>query len=91
MGPKGGLSLWGMTGNYTRVDAFCDILLPFWRDLLVGFEGGPCSFEHVIVFEEREQVESATAYEIQWDDDELPQREMLIKKHEKLPFAWMQF
>lgn len=84
-GPKGGLSLWGMTGNYARVDEFCELLRPFWLALLAGVEGGPNDFEHVIVFEEREQAEQAAAYEISREAGALS-----IKRH-KLPFAWMQF
>src|SRR5580692_1907576 len=56
-GPKGGLSLWGMTGNYTNVEEFCEILRPFWVELLSGIDGGPCEHEHIIVFEEQEQSE----------------------------------
>lgn len=86
-GPKGGLSLWGMTGNCTRADEFCQTLIPFWGELLSGhIDGGPCSHEHVIVFEEQEQSERAVAYEIASDDG----APITIKRHE-LPFAWMQF
>lgn len=91
-GPKGGLSLWGMTGNYTKVNTFCEILRPFWIDLLSKVEGGPCNHERVIVFEEQEQTEAATAYEIGWDDPHEPAtRQLFIRKHERLPFSWQQF
>ncbi len=85
-GPKGGLSMWGMVGNYTRVDEFCEELRPFWKDLLQGVEGGPCGHEHVLVFEEKEQTERAIAYEISLDEDT---EELSIKRHE-CPFTWMQ-
>lgn len=91
-GPKGGLSLWGMTGNYTHADRFCEVLRPFWIDLLSEIEGGPCNHERVIVFEEPEQSEAATAYEIGWDEPyERETRQLFIRKHEQLPFSWMQF
>lgn len=101
LGSKGGLSLWGMTGNYTNVSLFCETLRPFWEALLSGRREGPCEHEHIIVFEECEQTEAATAYEIGWADergewaDQSPKYEagnrLLIKKHERLPFSWMQF
>lgn len=92
-GPKGGLSLWGMVGNYTNVEEFCEILLPFWRELLAennSFNGSPFSFERVVVFEEQEQSNAATAYEIGWNDWDSPEREIVIKKSARLPFAWGQ-
>ena len=85
-GPKGGLSMWGMVGNYVRVEEFCERLRPFWAELLAGVKGGPCDCEHVLVFEEREQTERAIAYEIALNEDT---EELSIKRHE-CPFAWMQ-
>lgn len=93
LGPKGGLCLWGMTGNYTRVGDFCEVLRPFWLELLTtGIDGGPLDFERVIVFEEQEQSEQAIAYEIGLEDDEdgMSRAALFIRRHE-LPFAWMQF
>lgn len=84
-GPKGGLSLWGMVGNYTNVSTFCDVLRPFWMELLSGVEGGPLDFEHILVFEEQEQSGAATAHEIFLEDGAL-----VIRKHERLPFSWAQ-
>lgn len=89
-GPKGGLSLWGMVGNHTRAEAFCECLKPFWTDLLSEVDGGPLDFEHVIVFEEQEQSEAANAYEIMWDDPHEDDRKLVIKKHDRLPFGWQQ-
>lgn len=87
-GPKGGLSQWGMVGNYTRPDEFCDALRPFWAELLSGgIDGGPCGHSRVIVFAEPEQKERAEAYEIWRDDDG---EGALQIKHHVLPFAWMQ-
>lgn len=34
-GPKGGLSVWGMVGNYTAEDVFVDELRPFWEGVAV--------------------------------------------------------
>lgn len=88
LGPKGGLSLWGMVGNYTEADVFCEVLRPFWTELLSGtIAGGPNCFERVIVFAEREQTEQAEAYEIWRDKD--GEGDIQIKHH-LLPFAWMQ-
>lgn len=84
-GPKGGLSMWGMVGNYTRVDEFVEVLRPFWLDLLGDIDGGPCDFEHILVFEEREQTERTTAYEIIKNDDNAIE----VKKHE-CSFTFMQ-
>jgi hypothetical protein len=86
-GPKGGMSLWGIIGNYTNVEDFVVTLKPFWVDLLTGVEDGPHSFEHILVFEEREQAERAIAYEIFLEEPD--HKEFTVRKHE-LPFAWMQ-
>ena len=86
-GPKGGLSMWGIVGNYAEGEVFCDALRSFWAELLTGgVSGGPCSFEHVLVFEEAEQKECAIAYEISRDEET---GNLEIKRHE-CPFAWMQ-
>lgn len=86
-GPKGGLSLWGIVGNYTNGEEFCEVLRSFWNDLLREVPGGPFDFEHVLVFEEREQSGCATAFEIIYDED----RDIIeIKRHENLPFSWHQ-
>jgi len=89
-GPKGGLSLWGMIGNYTSGDDFVEALRPFWGDLLSGVAGGPRWFERVVVFVEREQRNSPTAYQIGFDDPDSPNRVIAIQKHELLPFSWGQ-
>lgn len=94
-GPKGGLSMWGMVGNYTPVDAFCEILRPFWLELLRDGVGGICQHERIIVFEEREQTEAATAYEIGLVDEDFragdAAPELFIKAHPSLPFSWRQY
>lgn len=64
-GPKGGLSLWGIIGNYTDHAKFVDDLHDFWVELLSGeVEGGPCEHHHILVFYENEQSEQAHCYEI---------------------------
>lgn len=90
LGPKGGLSLWGMIGKNTEVGQFCEGLRPFWADLLSDVEGGPCDFENVMVFEEVEQSQAATVYQIGWDDCESDQRAIIIKQLSRLPFFWNQ-
>lgn len=86
-GSKGGLSLWGIIGNHTSAERFVDDLRPFWSDLLSDdCDGGPCGFEHVIVFYEQEQTEQAKALEIFKDETT---EELIVKKH-KLPFSWLQ-
>lgn len=85
-GPKGGLSMWGIVGNYTSVDEFIDALEPFFLELFKT-EAGPSDFEHIIVFYEREQSEQAKAYEISYDKEN---HKIDVKEH-FLPFAWMQF
>lgn len=89
-GSRGGVSMWGIIGNYSSGERFSELLRPFWIDLLAGVEGGPHDFEHIIVFEEREQTEQAVAYEIMFDDPEGVGRKLIIKRHE-LPFCWGQF
>jgi hypothetical protein len=90
-GPKGGLSLWGIIGNHTSAEAFCETLRPFWSDLLSeDYEDGPLSFERVLVFSEDEQSDEANAYEIGWDDDTSLDRKIIIKIHKGLPFSWRQ-
>ena len=90
-GPKGGLSLWGMVGKNSNAAAFCERLRPFWTALLSDVEGGPCGFERVVVFEEREGAQAANAYQIGWDDNERDNRTLVIKKCERLPFSWGQY
>lgn len=88
-GPKGGLSTWGIVGNYTRGEVFVDSLKPFFSELLSGeVDGGPCSHERVIVFCEQEQSERAMAYEI-FRADEMDSESLTVREH-KCPFAWMQ-
>jgi hypothetical protein len=83
-GPKGGLSMWGMVGNYSSGETFCEALRPFWQELLAGVDGGPNQFEHILVFEETEQRERAIAFEISAESGVVT-----IQRHE-CPFAWMQ-
>jgi hypothetical protein len=93
-GPKGGLSLWGIIGNHTNAENFVESLRPFWIDLLsdqIEVEGGPHSFEHVIVFYEEEQSEAANAFEIGWDDENSEERRLVVRHHRKLPFSWRQY
>lgn len=90
MGPKGGVSLWGMIGNYTHVDVFCERLRPFWKELLETPKCGPSSHAHIIVFEEQEQSEQAIAYEIKLADEERTDGELVITRH-ALPFCWNQY
>jgi hypothetical protein len=90
-GPKGGLSLWGMVGNYTNGASFCEALKPFFEEMLIHGVGGICQHEHILVFEEQEQSESPTVYEIMLDGDyDSDARRLAIKRHENLPFTWMQ-
>jgi len=85
-GPKGGLSLWGLVGNYTNEDKFVEVLKPFWLEVLSGnVEGGPCSHERILVFSEHEQSERTQAHEIYAAEGEL-----VIKKH-GCPFQFAQF
>ena len=87
-GPNGGLSTWGIVGNYTDADDFVKTLRPFWKALLSDPKGGPCQFEHILVFVEHEQSERATAIEIFLADGE-SEKSLTVKKHE-CPFTWMQ-
>jgi hypothetical protein len=90
-GPKGGLSLWGIVGNYSNGELFCSSLMPFWDRLLSEVPGGPLDFESVVVLEEQEQSEAATAYQIGWDEPNSADRRIVIKKCERLPFSWHQY
>lgn len=96
-GPKGGLCLWGWVGNYASGERFAETLRPFWIELLSAedlgddSEIGPFSFERIIIFEEREQTEAATAYEIFWDEPDREDRQLVIREHPNLPFSWKQF
>lgn len=87
-GSKGGLSTWGIIGNYTNGTRFVDVLRPFWKDLLRDNDIGPCCHEHILVFVEHEQSERATAFEIFLEDDADPDT-LIVKEHE-CPFSWMQ-
>ena len=86
-GSKGGLSLWGIVGNYVNVRKFTNDLIPFWERLLSGeIPGGPCKEERVIIFYEKEQSEKANAIEIylDWRNNYA----LTVKEHE-CPFSWM--
>lgn len=89
-GPKGGLSMWGIIGNYTRGQDFVDALMPFWSELLSdkANDNAPFSFEHILVFVEPEQSEQATAFEI-FRAEPRGSGEILVQEH-KCQFAWMQ-
>lgn len=87
-GPKGGLTTWGMIGNWTIGEEFVSSLKPFWLDLLLSdLDGGPLSFHNIMVFVEREQTGHAAAFEVSLDDISEP-AELRIKEH-VCPFAWM--
>lgn len=90
-GPKGGLSVWGMVGNYTDGDEFVEVLKPFWRELLDGVLNGPLDFEHIMVFVEHEQSERAFAYEIAVNQDNWPgpNGALEVTKH-VCAFSWRQ-
>lgn len=92
-GPKGGLSLWGIIGNHTDLDAFIGDVSPFFREVLFSdLEGGPNDFEHVLVFYEPEGSEAMTVAEIYLDEenDEAVDR-LVVKRHERMPFKANQF
>jgi hypothetical protein len=83
-GPKGGLSLWGITGNYTRGEAFVEALRPFFTEMFAT-QTEIFDHEHILVFEEPEQSEQCIAHEISFESGV-----MKVKRHE-CPFAFMQF
>ena len=87
LGPKGGLSLWGIVGNYTNGAEFCDVLRPFWLELIGGEVGGICNFENVVVICEAEDSGAATAYQVSFDEDN---GAVAVKTSERLPFLWNQ-
>jgi hypothetical protein len=95
LGHKGGLCLWGIVGNYSDAEDFAETLCPFWLDLLCGdLEDGPCNHNHIIVFYERQGSEQANALEIFVKPEYkagTARDAVHIKKHEGLPFAWMQY
>lgn len=90
-GSKGGLSLWGIVGNYTRAERFIEVLMPFWKALYASDntddDCGFCGHEHILVFEETEQSEQTTAHEIKLDEE---RRTIVVSQH-KCTFAFMQF
>lgn len=86
-GPKGGMLLWGWTGNHVDADKFVDELLPFFRELISGeVDGGPCEHERVIVLFEQEQTDRATSFEIRNVDGDVGGGCEVIKR--ELPFSW---
>ena len=89
-GPKGGLSLWGMVGNYTNGDRFVECLRPFWGDLLRQEVGGICQHERVLVFVENEQSKAAQAFEIFLAEDDEARAAVEVKRHVDLPFSFRQ-
>jgi len=71
-GPKGGLSLWGIVGNYTSGDEFVSALMPFWQELLSGqIDDGPLMVHRIVVFVQPEEI-ATTAYEIFREDPRDP-------------------
>lgn len=71
-GPKGGVSLWGWTGNYTDGEDFVECLRPFWSDVLSREcydEDGPPPWQHILVFTENEQSGRMVAFEVKRVDD----------------------
>jgi hypothetical protein len=95
-GPKGGLSLWGIVGNYTTGVGFVDTLKPFWSELLNEVPGGPLRHERIIVFVEPEQTDAAQAFEIgledlsESDSGQYEYGPLVVTHHEGLPFSWGQ-
>lgn len=94
-GPKGGLSLWGITGNYTNPGQFVQDLKSFWENLLGPYsergDAGPLPFEHILVFYENQESGAAGAYEIYRQDPHSQRnREIEIKHNARLPFCWKQ-
>ena len=87
-GPKGGLLTWGMVGNHTDEDEFIKATIPFWKALLSEVDGGPLSFDHILVFVEHEDAKCATAIDIFLSDPNNPET-LTVKKHE-CPFGWGQ-
>lgn len=96
-GQKGGLSLWGIIGNYTNVEAFIEVLNPFWLDLLsCALEGGPSDYDVVTIFYQPEQTSTANVFVIRLAESrralkmfpELKQS-LRVAHHEDLPFSWM--
>lgn len=87
LGPKGGLLLWGIVGNYVNVEEFVERLRPFFLDVLRGVDGGPLDHEHVIVFSEQEQSEQTIAHEVVYDRDT---DTLTVRVHE-CPFSFGQY
>lgn len=94
-GAKGGLSFWGEVTNYGRPRLFVALLRPFFEDILKhGWRFGLCSHEHILVFDECEGEEHASAHEIYLECDSpeaVEKANLIITNHDRLPFAWMQF
>jgi hypothetical protein len=85
-GPKGGMSTWGMVGNYTSGEHFVQALAPFWFLVLAAQEGGMGQYTKIMVFVQGEDESKATAYEIFREDPE-DDHSMTVKKH-ACPFSW---
>ncbi len=86
-GTKGSLFNWGYVGNYTHADEFVDILKPFWYALLAASDIEPCDFEHILIFEEKEDYGSVTVYEVMYSRHT---EQMVVEVHKDLPFCWNQ-
>lgn len=96
-GPKNGLAVWTYGGNYTRPDAFGEVLRPFWDDLLrYPVDGGPLRFNHILILYQLQDAWRCEALEILLDlpEDAFAQERdwsvfpLLIRRHEDLPFRW---
>lgn len=89
-GPKGFLFTWGVVGNYTSGQEVVDYLKPFFEEQLRN-NLGTLDFDHILIFEEREQSQQAIAYEIFLEDSNSDEKGPLIVKRHELPFCWNQF
>jgi len=83
-GAKGELFTWGIVGNFIDVDDFVDKLAPLFKKML---EKEVCvsSYNHILVFEEKEESDHARAIEIFLDDE----RSLKVVEH-VCPFRWGQ-
>lgn len=100
-GPKGTLFNWGIIGNYTDGETCALQIMAFLEDLREydkhdHAETGFSEYDHALVFVEEEQSEAVTVYEIKPGDAAMGLEEevrvnLMVYKHENMPFCWGQY
>ena len=84
MGPKGDMFTWGSVGNYTSVETFVDVLMPFWGELYS--EHALMFGDGIVIMSQSEQRPSMKIVEISKDQTMPRDRTALVVRSMESPF-----